>query len=131
MNPEICRLNPFQFPQFDVSGRQTDDHILPSCIAWKNGKLLVGDGAKRLKSKLDEGKSIWVVFQNEIGGRPWATVSIFGISGEEEGIFCYRTSTRCCKSVFSHTCMTRLKDYAQSKDLPARIYSSVSVPSFF
>ena len=52
------QVEPIPIPQFDESGRQIDDHILPSCIAWINGKLLVGHGAKDLQPELIEGEKI-------------------------------------------------------------------------
>ena len=59
---------PLSVPQFDEDGRRHDDHLVPSCLAWRNGRLLVGRGVTpHLKATLREGVDHWSSFKMALG----------------------------------------------------------------
>ncbi len=41
--------------------------IVPTVIAWLNGRILVGEGASQMKYQLKRGKNIWYSFKMELG----------------------------------------------------------------
>ncbi len=54
--------------QFDDSGREIADRLVPSCIAWTTrDRLLIGHGAANLKQELKEGRNIWSSFKMRLG----------------------------------------------------------------
>ena len=64
----VPRAEPLSVPQFDEDGRRHDDHLVPSCLAWRNGRLLVGRGVTtHLKARLREGVDHWSSFKMELG----------------------------------------------------------------
>ena len=59
---------PLSVPQFDEEGRRHDDHLVPSCLAWRNDRLLVGRGVTpHLRAMLREGVDVWSSFKMELG----------------------------------------------------------------
>ena len=65
---EVPIAEPLQIPQFDEDGRRIDDHLVPSCLAWRNDRLLVGRGVSpHLKSLLLEGRDVWSSFKMLLG----------------------------------------------------------------
>ena len=65
---EVPIAEPLQIPQFDEDGRRIDDHLVPSCLAWRNDQLLVGRGVSpHLKSMLLEGRDVWSSFKMLLG----------------------------------------------------------------
>lgn len=124
------QVEPISIPQFDESGKETNNHILPSCIAWTNGKLLVGDGAKRLKSELIEGQKIWSSFKMKLGTDLGPQYPQSELAEKKKESFVIERPQDAAKVFFAYL-RDKVEDYAQSKDLPARIYYSVSVPASF
>jgi molecular chaperone DnaK (HSP70) len=58
-NMQIRQLNP------DAS--YTENHLVPSCIAYFDNKLFIGQTAKQLKSKLSFGRNLWYSFKMMLG----------------------------------------------------------------
>lgn len=59
---------PLPVAQFDAAGRRIEHHLVPSCLAWNNGKLLVGQGVTpRLRAQLKEGVDLWSSFKMRLG----------------------------------------------------------------
>ena len=64
----VPRAEPLSVPQLDEEGRRHDDHLVPSCLAWRNGRLLVGRGVSpHLRATLREGVDLWSSFKMELG----------------------------------------------------------------
>jgi molecular chaperone DnaK (HSP70) len=64
--------NPFFVKAIDVNQKLADGAIhssykVPSVIAWYNNNLIIGEGAKKLKYKLQYGKNLWHSFKMELG----------------------------------------------------------------
>ena len=58
---------PMAIAQFDELGRRTDSHLVPTCVAWTNGKLLVGTGAAQTRVENTEGRDVWTGFKMKLG----------------------------------------------------------------
>ena len=64
----VPRAEPLPVPQFDEDGRRHDHHLVPSCLAWRNDRLLVGCGVSpHLKGRLVEGVNVWSSFKMALG----------------------------------------------------------------
>jgi molecular chaperone DnaK (HSP70) len=123
------QAEPILIPQFEESGRETDDHILPSCIAWIKEKLLVGRGAEDLKPALIEGKNIWSSFKMELGidlGPQYYNTEL--ASGKTSYII---ERPQDAAKVFFTYLREKVEDYVRTKKLPENIFYSVSVPASF
>ena len=66
---------PISIRQFDRLGKEIDGDLIPTCIAWVDGRLLVGTGAAELKTELTEGKDLWTSFKMLLGVDLGASVS--------------------------------------------------------
>ena len=53
--------------QLNPDGSATENHLVPSCIAWFDNKLFIGQTAKQLKSKLTYGRNLWYSFKMKLG----------------------------------------------------------------
>lgn len=57
----------FRLPQMLPDGTLYKSEIVPTVIAWLNGRILVGEGASQMKYQLKKGKNIWYSFKMELG----------------------------------------------------------------
>jgi len=53
--------------QLDELGREIHSHLVDTCLAWFNQKLLFGVGAARLKQELVFNQTIWTSFKMGLG----------------------------------------------------------------
>lgn len=56
-----------RLPQMLPDGTLYRSEIVPTVIAWLNGRILVGEGASQMKYQLKKGKNIWYSFKMELG----------------------------------------------------------------
>lgn len=115
--------------QLNLDGSYTENHLVPSCIAWYDNKLLIGQTAKQLKSKLTYGRNIWYSFKMKLGidsgptyysselnsGHPQATI--------ERPLDAAKVFFKYLKAEIYH--------FVQSNNLPSTSYYSVSIPASF
>ena len=52
-----------RLPQMLPDGTLYRSEIVPTVIAWLNGRILVGEGASQMKYQLKKGKNIWYSFK--------------------------------------------------------------------
>ena len=121
---------PIPIIQLDVDGREVRDHLLPSCIAWHNKKLLIGRGALDLKqgNQAKEGRNLWTEFKMKLGinSGPFPNTLLTLKKG---GVVIENPQD--AVSTFFSFLQKAIEEYMQSKKLPSRIYYSVSVPASF
>jgi len=120
-NMPIRQLNP--------DGSYTENHLVPSCIAFFDNKLFIGQTAKQLKSKLTFGKNLWYSFKMMIGtdngpvyfgtelpnGHPTATI--------ENPLDAAKVFFKYLKQEIDH--------FIATHDLPRQTYYSISIPASF
>ena len=56
----------FRLPQMLPDGTLYKSEIVPTVIAWLNGRILVGEGASQMKYQLKKGKEYLVFIQNGV-----------------------------------------------------------------
>ncbi len=115
--------------QYDDLGRCFEDPLVPSCIAWTGGKLLVGQGAAQLKNVNRPGKNIWFSFKMELGidlGPKYYYSDLAGTKGPVR-IENPQDATR----VFFGYLRKQIEAFVSEKKLPNQLVYSVSVPASF
>ena len=63
-----------RLPQMLPDGTLYRSEIVPTVIAWLNGRILVGEGASQMKYQLKKGKNIWYSFKMELGEEQSITI---------------------------------------------------------
>lgn len=115
--------------QQNADGSFTENHLVPSCIAWYDNKLFIGQTAKQLKSKLIYGRNLWYSFKMKIGtdngpiyfstelpkGHPMASI--------ETPLDATKVFFKYLKSEIDH--------YITQNNLPRQTYYSISIPASF
>jgi molecular chaperone DnaK len=126
-NPLKIKSMPIR--QLNADGSHTKNHLLPSCIAYFDNRLFVGQTAKQLKSKLTFGKNLWYSFKMMIGtdngpvyfgtelpnGHPLATVE----------------NPLDAAKVFFKNLKQEIDYFIINENLPRLVYYSVSIPASF
>lgn len=85
-NPVDRRIlvEPLAIRQERATGQGIEDHIVPTCVAWRNDHLLFGHGAAELKPELKSGQTIFSSFKMELGadlGPSYASSRLDGRDG--------------------------------------------------
>jgi molecular chaperone DnaK (HSP70) len=120
-NMPIRQLNP--------DGSYTENHLVPSCIAYFDNKLFIGQTAKQLKSKLTFGKNLWYSFKMMLGtdngpvyfstelpnGHPVATI--------ENSLDAAKVFFKYLKAEIDH--------FITVNNLPHQSFYSISIPASF
>lgn len=118
---EICQL--------DELGREIHSHLVDSCLAWFNQKLLFGIGAARLKQELLAGQTIWTSFKMGLG------VDIgpeYNRTALPDGRYEYTIDRpQHAAAVFLKLLCNGIKEYVKAHNLPETIYYTVTVPASF
>jgi molecular chaperone DnaK len=115
--------------QLNLDGSFTENHLVPSCIAWYNNTLYIGQTAKLLKSKLTYGKNLWYSFKMKIGTD---NGPIYYSTELPKG---HHTATieqpLDAVKVFFAFLKKEIDHFIESNDLPFVSYYSISIPASF
>lgn len=115
--------------QFDELGREIHSHLVDTCLAWFNQKLLFGIGAARLKQELVSNKTVWSSFKMGLGidlGPEYYHTAL------PNGRFEYTIEKpQQATAVFLKLLCDGVRDYVSKKKLPKKIYYTVTVPASF
>lgn len=123
------KTQPIPIPQKDITGRTNDNHLVPTCVAWSQDKLLVGQGAADLKPELSPGENIWSSFKMELGidlGPKYYRSKLNGKVGPVEIRKPQDVATCFFKYLREH-----IEEWIGAQGLPGEIHYAVSVPASF
>lgn len=123
------RSEPVPLRQRRASGVEVDDHLVPTCIGWKDGQLLIGHGAAEIRPELVEGRNLWSSFKMRLGidlGPQYPYTELRAGSGA----FCIERPQDAARIFFSYL-REEIENHVQRSGLPSRIFYSVSVPAGF
>jgi molecular chaperone DnaK (HSP70) len=131
LDPEARSLiaEPVSIRQVSASGAATEFHLVPSCIAHHEGKVLIGIGAAQLRGELTEGKNLWTSFKMRLGidlGPQYPYTELPSGAGP--------TSIERPQDAARHFLAfirEQVEEFVQQNNLPPRVYYSVSVPAGF
>jgi molecular chaperone DnaK len=131
LDPETrtIKTEPIPIPQKDTTGRTIESHLVPSCVAWHDGTLLIGSGAAELKAELSQGVNVWSSFKMELGvdlGPKYYRSKLDGSEGPVE----IRKPQDVASCFFGYL-RERIEEWVSSKGLPSNIHYAVSVPASF
>lgn len=115
--------------QLNLDGSYTDHYLIPSCIAWYEDKLFIGETAKRLKSKLSYGKNLWYSFKMKIGtdnGPIYYNTEL----PKGHSVATIENPLDATKVFFAYL-KQEIDNYIQKKDLPQSTFFSISIPASF
>lgn len=123
------RTSPIAINQLNFDGNIITHHLVPSCIAFQNNKLFVGQGAKVLKSKLQPEQNIWFSFKMNLGkdnGPEYTRTEL----REGNPIGKIENALDATK-IFFKALKKEIDRYVIDHNLPRRLVFSVSIPASF
>ena len=131
LNPESGALDAVPIPirQVNEIGAGITDHIVPTCLAWHEGKLLIGRGAYDLKSSKLFGRDIVYSIKMELGVDLGPRYYNSVLRDPDTG-----TSIRTpedATSAFLKFIRLGVEEFVKVQGLPSTILYSVSVPASF
>ena len=109
-------------------GALYSSEIVPTVIAWHQGKIMVGEGASRMKYVLRRGKNIWYSFKMELGED--LGVKYYDSELRDVVPFLIRNPVDAARVFFSYVKFLILK-YCDDNGLSKDISYSVSIPASF
>ncbi len=120
---ETIRLN-----QRMLDGAIVSSEKIPTLVAYKNGKLLFGEGASALKFDLVKNKNIWHSFKMELGEDLGAKYYYSELANDEK--YRLRDQHDAARLFFKFLSM-QINKYVEKHNLPKNIKYAVSVPASF
>jgi len=103
---------------------------IPTCVAWKNGHLLFGNGAAEHKFHLEKDKNIWYSFKMDLGedkGAIYSKSELAMSSGEKFVIETPKDVTR----YFFRYLKKNIESFVNENGFPSSICYAVSIPASF
>lgn len=125
----VLTTEPIPIPQMDRLGRTTEDHLVPSCVAWYEGKLLIGHGAAEIKPELSRDVDVWFSFKMELGvdlGPKYVRSRLDG----QDGRLDIRRPQDVATCFFQYL-KEHIEKWVAGRGLPQEIRYAVSVPASF
>lgn len=115
--------------QKNTDGSFTENHLVPSCIAWYDNQLFIGQTAKQLKSKLTYGRNLWYSFKMKIGTD---NGPIYFATELPKGhhVASIENPLDAAKVFFKYL-KAEIDYFIQTNNLPGTIYYSISIPASF
>ncbi|QUS61114.1 Hsp70 family protein [Synechocystis sp. PCC 7338] len=114
--------------QFD-NGTIEKNEIFSSVIAWKNNKLLFGNGARQLKNSLIKGKNIWHSFKMGLGIDLGSQYYYSDLNGKDGRVKIQNDQD--ATLAFFRYLKEQIDDYINNNDLPKPTKYAVSIPASF
>ena len=115
--------------QIDELGREIHSHLVDTCLAWLNQRLLFGVGAARLKQQLVGNETIWTSFKMGLGvdlGPEYNRTAL--PDGEYEYTI---EKPQHAAAIFLKLLCDGIREYVAKNKLPEKIYYTVTVPASF
>lgn len=115
--------------QLNPDGSYTESHLVPSCIAWHNNTLFIGQSAKLLKSKLTYGRNLWYSFKMKIGtdnGPVYYTTEL----PKDHPTVTIEQPLDATKVFFAYL-KKEIDHFIEINNLPLTSYYSISIPASF
>ena len=123
------KINNIPIRQLNADGSYTENHLVPSCIAWYDNKLFIGQTAKQLKSKLTYGRNLWYSFKMKIGtdnGPVYFSTEL----PQAHPIATIENPLDAAKIFFKYL-KEEIDYFITSNNLPRQTFYSISIPASF
>lgn len=115
--------------QLNLDGSYTENYLIPSCIAWFQNKLFIGQTAKILKSKLTYGRNLWYSFKMKLGldnGPEYFSTEL----PKGHRIATIENALDATKVFFKYL-KKEIDEFISVNNLPSTSYFSISIPASF
>ncbi|GEM54288.1 hypothetical protein B0A58_06385 [Flavobacterium branchiophilum NBRC 15030 = ATCC 35035] len=127
LQPIITDVMPIK--QLNHDGSYTENHIVPSCIAWFENKLFIGKTAKQLKSKLTYGRNLWYSFKMKLGVDNGPVYFSSELTKEHNSASIENPLD--ATKVFFKYLKNEIDNFIKTNELPFASYYSISIPASF
>ena len=110
-------------------GSTFSSYKIPSVVAWYKNNIIIGEGAKKLKYKLRQGKNLWHSFKMELGedvGCKYPNSEL----GKSHPVITILNPTDVSALFFKYL-KAQIDKYVRTNNLPANIQYAVSIPASF
>jgi len=126
---DVLRAEPLPIRQYDDLGRETQHHLVPSCIAWTGKDMLIGTGAAQLRHKYKEGVNVWSSFKMRLGadlGPVYYNSVLTGSNGSARIV-----TPQDAAAEFFRYLKREIEASLAHQELPTEVVYAVSVPASF
>ena len=126
-NPIVVK--PIELNMKLEDGSTYSSYKVPSVVAWYKNNIIIGEGAKKLKYKLRQGKNLWHSFKMELGedvGCKYPNSEL----GKSHQVITILNPTD-VSSLFFRYLKAQIEKYIKTQNLPSNIQYAVSIPASF
>jgi len=100
---------------------------IPTMIGYYNKKILIGEGANKLKLKLKQGKNLWHSFKMELGEDVGCKYPQSELNNEKISLLNPKDATK----LFFKYLKMQIEKYVKDNNLPIDIEYAISIPASF
>lgn len=118
---------PIELNQKLADGSIYKSYKIPTMIGWYRNKLLVGEGANRIKLKLRQGKNLWHSFKMELGEDIGCKYPQSELNSNKLKIL----NPKDVSIIFFKYLKVQIEKYVKEYNLPSDIEYAVSIPASF
>ena len=122
-------VNSIELNQKLPDGATYTSYKIPTIIAWYNKKPLIGEGAKKLKYKLRQGKNLWHSFKMELGEDVGCKYPNSELGKDHPKVTILNPVD--AATLFFKYLKTQIERYVKTNNLPLNIEYAISIPASF
>jgi molecular chaperone DnaK len=118
---------PIELNQKLYDGSIYKSYKIPTMVAWYNNKILVGEGANKIKLKLKQGKNLWHSFKMDLGEDIGCKYPQSELNNNKIKILNPKDVTK----IFFKYLKVQIEKYVSKNNLPSDIEYAISIPASF
>ncbi|HIP26376.1 MAG TPA: molecular chaperone DnaK [Flavobacteriaceae bacterium] len=118
---------PIELNQKLYDGSIYKSYKIPTMVAWYNNKLLIGEGANKIKLKLKQGKNLWHSFKMELGEDVGCKYPQSELNSDKLTIQNPKDVTK----IFFKYLKVQIEKYVEDNSLASNIEYAISIPASF
>lgn len=126
-NLETIDVNYIELNQELEDGVIYRSYKIPTILGWYNNRLLVGEGANKVKLKLKKDKNLWHSFKMDLGIDMGAMYPYSELNNDKFKIL----NPKDAATLFFKYLKTQIEKYVKENKLPQNIEYAISIPASF